>query len=98
MALQKEIILENGIKVNYHRIVNTSILVNKSITIEVGSYIDNEQRNKEKQVILNNYETEDTDIFIHTTYIEMEYKEEINIEEVYNYLKTTELFKNSLDV
>ena len=98
MALQKEIILDNGIKVNYHRIVNTSILVNKSITIEVGSYIDNEQRNKEKQVILNNYETNDTDIFIHTTYIEMEYKEEINIEEVYNYLKTTELFKNSLDV
>ena len=98
MALQKEIILDNGIKVNYHRIVNTSILVNKSITIEVGSYIDNEQRNKEKQVILNNYETDDTDIFIHTTYIEMEYKEEINIEEVYNYLKTLDLFKNCIDV
>ena len=98
MALQKEIILDNGIKVNYHRIVNTSILVNKSITIEVGSYIDNEQRNKEKQVILNNYETNDTDIFIHTTYIEMEYKEEINIEEVYNYLKTLDLFKDCIDV
>lgn len=98
MALQKEIVLDNGIKVNYHRIVNTSILVNKSISIEVGSYIDNEQRNKEKQVILNNYETNDTDIFIHTTYIEMEYKEEITIEEVYNYLKTLDLFKDCIDV
>ena len=92
MALQKAITLENGIIVKYHRIVNTNILVNNSITIEVGSYIDATQRNKEKQNIDN------TNIFINTTFIDMPYKESVTIEEAYEYLKTLDLFKNSVDI
>ena len=92
MALQKAIILENGIIVKYHRIVNTNILVNNSITIEVGSYIDATQRNKEKQNIDN------TNIFINTTFIDMPYKESITIEEAYDYLKTLDMFKDATDV
>lgn len=92
MALQKAITLDNGIIVKYHRIVNTNILVNNSITIEVGSYIDATQRNKEKQNIDN------TNIFINTTFIDMPYKESVTIEEAYEYLKTLDLFKNSVDI
>lgn len=92
MALQKEITLDNGIIVKYHRIVNTNILVNNSITIEIGSYIDATQRNKEKQ---NN---DNENIFINTTFIDMQYKESITIEEAYDYLKTLDMFKDSVDI
>lgn len=98
MALQKEITLDNGIIVKYHRIVNTSILVNDSITIEVGSYINDTQRNKEKQNVLNPYDENDINIFINTTFIDMPYKESITIEEAYDYLKTLDMFKDATDV
>lgn len=93
MALQKAITLDNGIIVKYHRIVNTSILVNDSITIEVGSYINDTQRNKEKQNT-----NDEVNIFINTTFIDMPYKESITIEEAYDYLKTLDMFKDATDV
>ncbi len=93
MALQKAITLDNGIIVKYHRIVNTNILVNNSITIEVGSYIDATQRNKEKQNT-----NDEVNIFINTTFIDMPYKESITIEEAYDYLKTLDMFKDATDV
>lgn len=98
MALQKEITLDNGIIVKYHRIVNTSILVNNSITLEIGSYINEIQRNKEKQTVVNPYGDNEINIFINTTYINMPYKESITIEEAYDYLKTLDLFKNSVNI
>lgn len=93
MALQKAITLDNGITVSYHRIVNTNILVNDSITIEVGSYINDTQRNKEKQNT-----NDEVNIFINTTFIDMPYKESITIEEAYDYLKTLDMFKDAIDV
>ena len=48
MALQKEIELENGVILNYHRITNLSKITNISNLIEVSSYISEAQRKKEK--------------------------------------------------
>lgn len=49
MALQKEIELENGIILNYHRIVSLNKITNQHNVIEVNSYINKAQREKEKE-------------------------------------------------
>ena len=51
MALNKSIILDNGITVNYHRIVSVNNITNKSSIIEIASYTSKEKRNQEKEKI-----------------------------------------------
>ena len=46
MGLKKEIELDNGIKLNYHRIVSINKVTNKGIVIEIGSYISEEKDKK----------------------------------------------------
>lgn len=92
MALLKKIELDNGVTVNYHRIVSINKITNKSIVIEVASYTSEEKRQeelaKEGQVM---------DIYIHTTYLNKEYNETDVITDLYDYLKTTEKFKDAED-
>ena len=49
MALKKEMILENGIILNYHRVVSVNNVTNQQSVIEVASYINEAQREKEKE-------------------------------------------------
>ena len=49
MALKKEIELENGIILNYHRITSLNKVTNIMNRIEVNSYISESQRDKEKK-------------------------------------------------
>ena len=49
MALEKEIELENGIILNYHRITSLNKITNELNNIEINSYINENQRNKEKE-------------------------------------------------
>lgn len=98
MALKKEIILDNGIIVKYHRINNIQKITNKTTIIEISSYIDENQRNKEIEYYAINDINKSMNVFIVTTYIEKEYNETDTIEEIYNYLKTIEMFKDAEDV
>ena len=50
MALKKEIELNNGIVLNYHRIVSINKITNHSTIIEIASYTSEEKRNIEKEV------------------------------------------------
>lgn len=93
MALKKQIELESGIIVNYHRIVSINKITNKSIIIEVGSYTSKAKRQEEIEK-----EGQEMNIFIETTYLDKEYNENDSIEDLYNYLKTTEKFKNAEDI
>lgn len=97
MALKKEIILDNGIIVNYHRIVSINEMINNSIIIQVASYINEYERQKE----INYYNSLDKDkkmnVFIESTIINKEYSENENIKDMYNYLKTIEKFKDAED-
>lgn len=88
MALKKEEILENGIKVTYHRIITLQLVINREINIVVGSYISKSTR---KNDILD-------DKLIKTEIYTVEYDKDFNIEKAYNYLKATEEFKNAEDV
>lgn len=51
MALEKEIILENGIKANYHRIKEIQIdFVKESIIVLVDSYVNSNIRENQKNI------------------------------------------------
>lgn len=94
MALIKEITLENGVTVNYHRVVSVNNITNKASLIEVASYTDKTKREEEKAKLANK---EPMNIFINTEYLSKEYAQDLNVNTAYNYLKTLEKFKNCID-
>lgn len=94
MALSKQIELENGVLVNYHRIVSINKITNVSNIIEVASYTNKDKREEEKQSIL---EGTPMNVFINTQYINSEYDETSTIENTYEYLKTLDKFKDAKD-
>lgn len=94
MALKKKIELDNGVIVNYHRIVSINKITNIQNIIEVASYTNKEKRNEEKEAIENALEM---NVFINTQYINIEYNENSVIEEAYEYLKTLKQFEGAED-
>ena len=98
MALQKEITLENGITLNYHRIASINKITNNITIIEVASYINKSERQKEIDYYNSTEEEKSMNVFIETNYIEKEYNETDTIEDLYSYLKSTEQYKDATDV
>lgn len=113
MALNKEIEIDNGMILNYHRITSLNKITNVSNTIEVSSYTtqiqrEKEQRYQELQRKSTNSEelTEEEqqllnngiNIIIETDYVQIPYDKKMTIENAYKYLKTTEKFRNAEDV
>ena len=113
MALQKEIELENGVVLKYHRISSINKITNFSNNIEVSSYTGANQRQKEKeyqQLQLKSANEEELtqeeqdklnegiNVFIDTDFIQLPYDEEMTIENAYDYLKTLDKYKNATKV
>lgn len=98
MALEKNIELDNGVIVNYHRIVSINKITNIKNLIEVGSYSNSEKRDEEKESLQSNEINYSLDIKIITDFIEAPYDDTMNIKESYEYLKTLEKYKGALDV
>jgi len=94
MALIKEILLENGITVNYHRVASINNITNRSSLIEVASYTSKEKRQEEKLKLANK---ESMNIFIKTEYLSIPYNENLNASAAYEYLKTLEKFSGFTD-
>ena len=94
MALSKEIVLENGITVNYHRIASVNNITNQASIIEIQSYTSEEKRQEEKTALENN---EPMNVFISTEYLNKEYTQKLDVDEAYAYLKGLEKFENSED-
>ena len=94
MALIKEIVLDNGITVNYHRVVSVENVTNQLSIIEVASYTSEAKRLEEKEKLANN---ESMDIFIYTEYISLEYTQDLNVDTAYEYLKTLDKFADAID-
>lgn len=97
MALKKNITLDNGIVLSYHRIVSVNIITNQSSIIEVASYLNQEQRQREKLWYENNSQ-DDMNVYINATYHSKEYDKELNVDKAYKYLKTLDIFKDAEDV
>ena len=113
MALIKEIELENGIVLTYHRIASLNKITNISNTIEINSYVNKTQRLKEKEYqqlqLKNIYHDEDIteedkenlekgiNVLIEADFIELPYDATMEIIDAYEYLKTLDKYKNAQD-
>lgn len=113
MGLLKKIELENGIELNYHRVVSINNITNISSTIEVASYINEKQRNIEKQYqdmqlknANNDIQTKEEldilnkgiNVYIQTEYYELPYDKDLNIDNAYDYLKKMDIYADSKSV
>lgn len=98
MALKKQIELENGVTVNYHRIVSINKITNNQTIIEVASYTSKEKRQEEVDYYNSEEQDKSMNIFIDTTYVNVDYDENKTIQDYYDYLKTTEKFENAEDI
>lgn len=98
MALKKQIELENGIILNYHRIVSINKITNNQTIIEIASYINEDKRQEEMNYYNSTDENKLMNVFIDTTYINTKYEENKTIKDLYDYLKTIEKFENAEDV
>ena len=92
MALIKSITLDNGITVNYHRVVSVNNITNHASIIEVASYINSEKRQEEKTALENN---QTMNVFIPSEYLGLLYNSTLNVNSAYEYLKTLDKFSNA---
>ena len=95
MALYKKIKNELGIPLEYHRINSIDHIINGNTKINVYSYVDEEEREKEK--------AQDENVYYENVYksidvVELDYNDELTVEQAYNYLKTLDKYKGSTDV
>lgn len=94
MALIKEIELDNGIVLKYHRIVTVTKITNWRTIIEVAGYTNKEKREQEIQQLASN---ERITPYIDTTFINLDYDENTTIKDLYAYLKTIDKYKGAED-
>ena len=93
----KNKVLDNGITLTYHRVVSVNSIVNVQSMIEVGSYLNKEEREKEREW----YESSPKDrlnVYISTKYYPIEYSKDLNVDNAYEYLKTLDDFADAEDI
>ena len=109
MALQKEILSNNGVPLNYHRVVSVNSITNISTNIEVASYVNEAKRLEEKEYQELQMKEDRTpeeeeqleqgiNVYIETEYIDLPYDKDINVDTAYEYLVTLDKYKNAKDV
>lgn len=89
MALEKAVKQENGLMLNYHRVLFIHSAINTRTSIAVRSYLDKESRELEtvNQTPYNQVVTYETD-----------YVENMTIDDAYEYLKSIPTFAEAIDV
>ena len=113
MAILKEIEKENGIILNYHRITSLNKITNQNNIIEINSYINENQREKEmkyqnlqrksanEEELTQEEQTQlekGINVLVDAEYIQIPYDENMTIQDAYDYLKTTKKYKDAEDV
>ena len=94
MAIIKEITLENGVVLNYHRVVSVNNITNQASIIEVAGYTSKEKREEEKEKIEN---AQPMNIFIDTKYLDVPYDADLNVISAYEHIKTLDYYSNCTD-
>ena len=96
MALLKPIKQSNGIILTYHRIKDIRNVINDKTYIEIASYVDEEEREREKKQ--PKYSPRRDEVYIIYSNEEVKYNDTLTIREAYEYLKTTDKYKGAIDV
>lgn len=89
MALAKEVRLENGVTVSYHRVVSVQAVTNVQSAVEVASCPSRAAREKEKG---------GGDCYIETTWHVLPYTPGMSVVDAYEYLKTLPEYEGAEDV
>ena len=96
MALQKRIVQWNGVPTEYHRIFNIEHVVNQGTTIKVYSYINEDEREREKAKPVYSIQTDD--IYRVVSEEELPYNDTLTVDNAYEYLKTLDKYSDAEDV
>lgn len=88
MALIKQVVMPNGLPLEYHRIALVSIDVNSQNTILVHSYLNEEARQYEKDYAAGLIEGEPTFPYVHSQYYHPEYSGVMSVSRAYDWIKT----------
>lgn len=96
MALLKPIKQSNGIVLNYHRIADIKNVVNDKTYLDVISYVDKEEREKEQNQ--PKYSPNREEVYKVNNIYNLPYNDTLTIEDAYEYLKTLEVFEGSEDI
>lgn len=91
MALYKEIMQDDGVVTNYHRILYLTQTVNSQNSIAVLSYVNDSVRTSEKEKTL-------AQPYRRAVTYETEYDENMTIAKAYEYLKTLPQFEGATDI
>lgn len=113
MALKKELLLKNGISVNYHRIITLNQMINQNIEIQLLSYLDESKRIAEKDFediqnrVSKGEEVTDEEMqkisegfetyTYHSNY-QIEYQDNYSVKDAYEYLKTLDKYSGAEDI
>ncbi|MDV3426959.1 MAG: hypothetical protein LIR50_07200 [Bacillota bacterium] len=95
MALIKPIKQNNGIILSYHRIHDIKNIVNDKTIICVYSYVDKEEREKEK-ILVEGFIPKYL-VYVVMSEEELEYNDNLSIKQAYEYLKTLDKYKDAQD-
>jgi hypothetical protein len=104
MGLKKDIVLDNGITLNYHRVVGVNSVTNVNTIIEIAGYVNEEKRLEEKQYLQSqleeghNEEIPVVNNIISSYTIELPFDKDMNVDSAYKYLVTLDKYKGSKKV
>lgn len=92
MAIKKNIELDNGITLTYHRVVRIQSIINYGNMIEVQSYMSQQNRLREKG------NPSHVDIYTEAFYYNIPYDPELNVTKAYEYIKSLPEFEGAEDI
>lgn len=102
MAIKKQVVANNGITTEYHRIAMLKIDTNQQNTILVHSYLSEAGRQIEKDYAAGLYNDLEEGMmnwpYVDSQYINFEYNGEMTITAAYEYLKSLPEFEGAEDI
>ena len=101
MAISIDKTLPNGVPLSYFRVVSVHIVVNQQCIIELAGYVSQEAREAEQAALAEAVETgqyPQTDIFVHTQYLAVDYDPDMSVNKAYALIKGMEDFEDAEDV
>ena len=102
MAIKKQITLDNGIVIEYHRIAAITIETNQQITLVIHSYLSEDGRQIEKDYAAGLYKDVEFGMmkcpYNKVDFVHPEYDENMTISKAYEWLKTQPEYEGAEDV
>ena len=98
MALKKTIQKPNGLAFEYHRVAMVKIDTNQQCTILVESYVNEEGRDREKAYAAGEITEGFIMPYVYGDYLSLDYDENMNVKNAYEWLKQQPEFEGAEDV